>query len=151
MQSTTTVVPTEPELNGDIVLEDRAVGVQHSKQACPPDDERLARPVSPVSSADANATTSDEDDNTQSDADDGSQAGGSSDETEPEMEALEKELGRYVPRTKPSPPAVGAQVPKPPQGGKATSTVSRPPGTKNGRLPAVTAIGKTTSPPQKKK
>ncbi|KAH8982878.1 hypothetical protein EDB92DRAFT_1617365 [Lactarius akahatsu] len=127
MSPTTTVAPIaiEHELNGDAILEDRVVG-DHCSNA----------------SADANFNTSnthdDDDYITQSDVDDGS--GGSSDGTGPETEALEKEMERYVPRTKPSPPAVGAKgSSKPYTQGKGTST-------KSGRPLAVTATVKTTAP-----
>ncbi|KAI9438688.1 hypothetical protein H4582DRAFT_2076317 [Lactarius indigo] len=130
MSSITTVTPIEHELNGGVVTEDRAVG-----DHCP------------NASADANFNTSstDDDDNTtQSDVDDGS--GGSSDGTGPETEALENEMERYVPRTKPSPPAVGAKGSSTPYAqGKGTSL-----GTKNGRPLAVTATVKTTAPRPKK-
>ncbi|KAH9035811.1 hypothetical protein EDB84DRAFT_1437832 [Lactarius hengduanensis] len=115
--------------NGDAVLEDRVVG-----DHCP------------NASADANFNTSSAHDNdddyyiTQSDVDDGS--GSSSDGTGPETEALEKEMGRYVPRTKPSPPAVGAKgFSTPYTQGKGTSL-----STKSGRPLAVTATVKTTAP-----
>ncbi|KAI9458567.1 hypothetical protein BJY52DRAFT_1212081 [Lactarius psammicola] len=146
MTSTTTVTPIEHELNSGAVSEDRALGAHYLKLASPPGDNRLA--INMVASADANANTSstddDDDDITQSDADDHS--GGSSDGTDPETEALEKEMERYVPRTKPSQPAVGAKVSNIPYTqGKPTST-----GTKGGRPLAVTATVKTTKPSPKK-
>jgi len=60
--------------------------------------------------------------------------------------SLEKEMGRYVPRTKASQPAVGAKVFNTPYTqGKPTST-----GTKSGRPLAVTATVKTTASRPKK-
>ncbi|KAH9164844.1 hypothetical protein EDB89DRAFT_1911875 [Lactarius sanguifluus] len=118
--------------NSDAVLEDRVVG-----DHCP------------NASADANFNTSstdDDDDGTQSDVGDGS--GGSSDGTGPETEAqllipssLEKEMGRYVPRTKPSQPAAGVK------GSSSTPyTQGKGTNTKGGRPLAVTATVKTTAP-----
>ncbi|KAI9429623.1 hypothetical protein H4582DRAFT_2088761 [Lactarius indigo] len=108
-----------------------------------------ALPLISSASADVNTNTSsadddDDDDDIQSDVDDGS--GGSSDGTGSETEALEKEMERYVPRTKPSPPAIGAKGSSTPYAqGKGTSL-----GTKNGRPLAVTATVKTTAPRPKK-
>jgi len=153
MQSISTVALIEQELNGDAVLEDRAVGAHQPKSGSPPGDDRLAHSASMVASADANSNSSntedddddDDDDDTQSDADD--ESGDSSDGTSPETEALEKEMERYVARTKPSKPAIGAQPSNP---SYAQGTVSQRPGTKGGRPPAVTATVKTTASRPKK-
>jgi hypothetical protein len=134
MQSTSTVAPVEHGLNGGAVFEDHAVGAHDPKPA--------SHSASMVASADANANSSNTDDN------DDDESGGSSEGTDPEIEALEREMERYVPRTKPSKPAVGAQPPtgNPPYAqGKAANT-----GTKSGRPPAVTATGTTTAPRPKK-
>ena len=64
--------------------------------------------------------------------------------------SLEKEMERYVPRTKPSKPAIGAQPPNPPYAQGKTAT-SHSQATKSGRPAAVTATGKTTAPRPKKK
>ncbi|KAH9026183.1 hypothetical protein EDB85DRAFT_2149263 [Lactarius pseudohatsudake] len=127
MPSTTTVTLVEHELDGGAVLEDHDVDTRYPY---PPVGDRWC----------INTSSTDDDDITQSDVDDGS--GGSSDGTGPETEALEKEMGRYVPRTKPSPPAVGVKgFSTPYTQGKGTSL-----STKSGRPLAVTATVKTTAP-----
>jgi len=163
------MAPIEQELNGDAILEDRVVGAHYPKPAnyvlhaqipadselprnvnSPPGDDRLAHSDGMVDSANANANTSntgDGDDMTQSGANDGPD--GSSDGTDPETEALEREMGRYVPRTKPSKPAIGSQSSKQPSQSKVTNNVSQPSGTKKSRPAAVTATTKTTAPPPK--
>ncbi|KAH9003502.1 hypothetical protein EDB86DRAFT_3241310 [Lactarius hatsudake] len=109
-----------------------------------PSTTTVALVVHELASADANFNTSIIDDNdTQSDV--GDESGGSSDGTGPETEALEKEMGRYVPRTKPSPPAAGVKGSSstPYTQGKGTSL-----STKSGRPLAVTATVKTTARPK---
>lgn len=172
MPSTSTMALIEHESNGDAVLEVRAIGAHYPEPAkfvpytqtpadsesirnanSPLGDDRLAHLDTIVPSANANANTSgntgDGDNMTQSSATDG--PGGSSDGTDSETEALEREMERYVPRTRPSKPAIGAQPSNPPPAqSKATNNISRPSGTKSGRPPAVTATTKTTASRPKK-
>jgi len=170
MPSSTTAL-IEHGFNGDAILEDsdRVVGTHYPKPAThinpggfgvdsephydilplTGDDRSVHLLGSIAASADANAT-GDGDTITQSGAND--QSGGSSDGTDPETEALEKVMGRYVPRTKPSKPAIGAKASSLPaaRSKPANNVSSQPSGTKSGRPAAVTATANTTAPRPKK-
>jgi len=175
MLSTSTTALIKHGFNGDTILEDsdRVVGAHYPKPAThmnpggfgidselylenlllAGDDQSVHLLGSIAASADANANTlntGDGDAITQSGASD--QFGGSSDGTDPETEALEKVMGRYVPRTKPSKPAIGAKASSLPSARSkpANNVSSQPSGTKSGRPAAVTATANTTAPRPKK-
>jgi len=114
-------------------------------------DDQSVHSGSIVASADANANTLNTGDGDGDESGANDRSGTSSDGIDPDTEALEKEMGRYVPRTKPSKPAIGAKPSNVPSAqSKAANNVSQPSRIKSGRPPAVTATADTTAPRPKK-